>query len=66
MGELDDLSRISGFPGIERKSIFHTLNQKSIASRSASDMGKDYTQLNLLVAHFEGGISVAAINRVSL
>jgi len=58
--ELDELARISGFPKIERKSIFHALNQKAIARRVASDMGKDYEQLNLIIAHLGGGISVAA------
>ena len=58
--ELDDLARISGFPEITRKSIFHALNQKAIARRVAIDTGKEYEQSNLIIAHLGGGISVAA------
>lgn len=29
--EMDDIARISGIPEIPRKSIFHALNQKSVA-----------------------------------
>ena len=58
--ELDDLARISGYSGIERKSIFHALNQKAIARRAARDMERNYNELNLIIAHLGGGISVAA------
>lgn len=58
--ELDDVARISGIPEIERKSIFHALNQKAVAKRYAKEAGKDYTRINLIVAHMGGGISVGA------
>lgn len=59
--ELDDIARISGMPEIERKSIFHALNQKAIARRVAKEkFGKKYEELNLIVAHLGGGISVGA------
>lgn len=58
--ELDDVARVSGFNGINRKSIFHALNQKAVARRVARDLGKDYSSANLIIAHLGGGISVGA------
>jgi butyrate kinase len=58
--ELEDVARISGMPEIERKSIFHALNQKAVARRLAEDLDKEYSDLNLIVAHLGGGISVGA------
>mgnify|MGYP001350199001 CR=1 FL=1 len=58
--ELEEIARISGIPEIERISIFHALNQKAVARRAAKEMGRDYTDLNLIVAHLGGGISVGA------
>jgi butyrate kinase len=56
--ELDDVARVSGIPEIERKSIFHALNQKAIARRAAKELGKDYKDCNFIVAHMGGGVSV--------
>jgi butyrate kinase len=53
-------ARISGFPGIERRSIFHALNQKSVARQTAAKMNRNYEDINLIVAHMGGGISVGA------
>lgn len=58
--EMEDVARISGLKEIERKSIFHALNQKAVARRFAKESGKKYTELNLIVAHLGGGISVGA------
>jgi butyrate kinase len=58
--ELEDIARISGMPEIDRISIFHALNQKAVARRAAKDLGKSYNELNLIVAHLGGGISVGA------
>ncbi len=58
--ELQEVARISGMPEIERVSIFHALNQKAVARRAAAEMGKAYTDVNLIVAHLGGGISVGA------
>jgi butyrate kinase len=56
--ELEPIARISGFSLIERKSIFHALNQKAVARRVAKDLGKKYNDLNLIVTHMGGGITV--------
>lgn len=58
--ELEAVARISGMPEIERKSIFHALNQKAVARRFANESNKAYEELNLIVAHLGGGISVGA------
>jgi len=56
--ELQDVARISGMPEIERMSIFHALNQKAVARRYAAEQGKDYDDVNLIVVHLGGGVSV--------
>ncbi|MDD4077979.1 MAG: butyrate kinase, partial [Bacilli bacterium] len=61
--EMDSLARISGMPLIERQSLFHALNQKAIGRQVAADQGKDYCDLNLIITHIGGGISVAAHRR---
>ena len=58
--EFDELARISGLPQIERKSIGHALNVKSAGRRAAQDLGRPYPELNLVVVHLGGGISVYA------
>lgn len=58
--ELEPIARISGHPAIARVSIFHALNQKVIARTYAREIGKKYEDLNLIVAHMGGGISVGA------
>ncbi len=56
--ELSDYARISGHREFERKSIFHALNQKATAHRYADEIESKYDELNLIVAHLGGGISI--------
>ncbi len=58
--EMCPLARYSGLPEIERRSIFHALNQKAVARRAAVELGKPYAECNLVVAHMGGGVSVGA------
>lgn len=53
-------ARLSGMPQIERRSIFHALNQKAVGRRAAADLGKPYERANFVIAHLGGGISVGA------
>ena len=53
-------ARYSGIPQIKRQSSFHALNQKATARKIASGLGKNYEDVNLIVAHLGGGISVGA------
>ena len=61
--ELADVARISGHPYFQRKSIFHALNQKAVARQHARQIFKKYEDLNLIVAHLGGGITVGAHKR---
>jgi len=58
--ELDDVARISGLPELPRQSKFHALNQKAVARRAAKALARPYQELNLIVAHMGGGISIGA------
>jgi butyrate kinase len=58
--EFHPLARLSGIPEIERKSVFHALNQKIAARRMAGETGKRYEELNLVVAHLGGGTTIGA------
>ena len=58
--ELSPLARISGSPLMPRICIWHALNQRAIARRYAKGIGKQYEDLNLIICHLGGGISVAA------
>ena len=58
--ELNDYARISGSPLMGRICIWHALNQRAIARRYAAGIGKRYEDLNLIICHMGGGISVAA------
>ena len=58
--ELTDKARLSGMPELPRRSIFHALNQKAVARRYAKEHGTRYEDLNLIVIHMGGGVSVGA------
>ncbi len=58
--EMQEVAKVSGHPLFRRLSIFHALNQKAIARAYAADNGKKYEDLNLVVVHLGGGISVGA------
>jgi butyrate kinase len=58
--EFDEVARISGLPEIERRSLSHALNIKATARRAARDLGRAYEELNLVIVHLGGGISVTA------
>jgi len=58
--EMEDLARISGIPEVPRISIFHALNQKAVARRYARENSLKYDDLNLIVVHMGGGVSVGA------
>lgn len=58
--EMHDLARATGMPEIKRRSIFHALNQKAVGKRYAAENGSDYNELNLIIAHLGGGITVGA------
>lgn len=58
--ELSPIAKISGLPSIERKSIFHALNQKAVARQAAMELDVTYETANLIVAHLGNGITIGA------
>lgn len=58
--ELIPEARLSGLPGMNKRSIFHALNSKAVARRYARLNGLKYEHLDLIVVHLGGGISVSA------
>ncbi|MFC3039010.1 butyrate kinase [Virgibacillus xinjiangensis] len=58
--ELEEVARFSGVPDIPRKSIFHALNQKAVARKASTELGKSYQELCMIVTHMGGGITVGA------
>ena len=58
--ELWDYARLTGIAGLYRRAQTHVLNQKGIAAIHAKKLGKRYEDLNLIVCHVDGGITVTA------
>jgi len=61
--EFEDVARISGMPDIERRSLLHALNIKAVTHNVAKEMGKKAQELNLVVAHLGGGISIVPLKK---
>lgn len=58
--ELVSEARVSGLKDIERKSHVHALNIKAVSRKIAMQLGRPMEELNFVVAHLGGGISVVA------
>ena len=58
--EREKVACYTGHPLFERSSVFHALNQKAVAKRHAKVMGKRYEEVNLVVCHMGGGVSIGA------
>jgi butyrate kinase len=61
--EYADVARLTGIKGVYRVSHSHVLNQKAVAAHHAAKLGKRYGECNFIVAHIDGGITVAAHER---
>ena len=59
-GELTDVAKITGFVDIERRSFCHVLNARATSHKYAETLGRRYEDMNLVVAHLGGGISISA------
>lgn len=53
-------AQYTGLKNVRRTSIFHALNQKAVARKYAESIKRDYEDLNLIVIHMGGGITVGA------
>lgn len=58
--EFDEIARISGHPELPRLSLSHALNIKAVVAEVATEQGKRSEDVNYIVAHLGGGISIAA------
>lgn len=58
--EMEEIARISGMPELPRKSLLHTLNQRAVARTYAREINRTYEDINVIVAHMGGGVSVGA------
>ncbi len=58
--ELDERERLCGFEGLEPTAAWHALSQKAAAKHFADSRNREYEDLNLIVAHLGGGISVGS------
>lgn len=61
--EFHEIARISGLKEVPRKSLVHALNIKAVSHRRAREVNKRLEDLNLVVAHLGGGISIAAVEK---
>ncbi len=61
--EMEDVARISGHVAIKRRSLVHALNIKATARLASAKLGKPLSELNLIVVHMGGGISVTPIRK---
>ncbi|MEG0773405.1 butyrate kinase [Clostridium sp.] len=57
--ELKDIAKISGMSDIPRSSTSHVLNSRAMAMKVAKKYGKKYDELNFIVTHLGGGISLS-------
>jgi len=61
--EFEDIARISGIPELERKSLLHALNIKATAHQISKELNRNLSDLNLIIAHLGGGISICAVRK---
>jgi butyrate kinase len=61
--EFDDVARLSGLKELPRRSLVHALNIRKVAFKTAKAHGKTLEEMNMIVAHLGGGISIAPLRR---
>ncbi len=58
--EMNEIARVTGLPEIVRTSICHVLNTKAMGRKVAEKHGKKYEEMDFVIAHLGGGISLSA------
>ena len=58
--ELLPEARVTGFKEVTRTSFCHVLNARATGHKYAQAMGRKYEDMNLVIAHLGGGISISA------
>nr|WP_300093101.1 butyrate kinase [Sedimentibacter sp.] len=61
--ELTPEARISGMPALPRTSTSHVLNSRAMAIKAAKKLGKNYAEMNFVVAHMGGGVSLSVYEK---
>lgn len=56
--ESEEIAKVSGLKGLDRVCLTHALNTRAMAIKYAKMNNKSYKDLNLIVAHLGGGISL--------
>ncbi|MBN4069955.1 MAG: butyrate kinase [Alkaliphilus sp.] len=64
--EFEEVARISGLPDIVRKALGHSLNIKAVAHRASIKLNKKFVDLNFVIAHLGGGITIAPVKKGKL
>ena len=62
-GFLPEIASITGFPEIERKSLSHVLNSRAQSIQYAKSIGKNFEDLNIIIAHLGGGVSLSVYEK---
>lgn len=57
--EMDAVARISGMKELPRSSTSHALNSRAMAMKAAKRANRNYSDMNFIVAHLGGGISLS-------
>lgn len=59
LDEMTPIARICGLKGVERSAQWHALSSKAVVRKIASEMGVGHEEINAIVLHIGGGVSVA-------
>lgn len=62
-GFLPGIASVTGFPEIERKSLSHVLNSRAQSIQYAKSIGKNFEDLNIIIAHLGGGVSLSVYEK---
>lgn len=57
--EFPDIAKVTGMPDVKRENMCHVLNMKAASRKLAKQRGRTYEEMNLIVAHLGGGISIS-------
>lgn len=56
-------AEISGYAGIVRRDISHALSVRAASRKAAQTVGRPLEDINLVVAHLGGGVTIAAVRQ---
>ena len=56
-------AELTCFPELTKRASFHALNHRAVGRKAAAEIGRQYEECNLIVAHLGGGVSVGAHHR---